>query len=142
MRYSILLVIVLVLSSAVHGDEATDFANWVKLNRSLVNNGQMKMSDFYIQMHDRVAGLKAIYDKSNMLNATSMQIRAAQEYEAGNITRTELNNRLREALAVWMKPGVSEPEAQSRPLPPINLFPNQINCTSTSMGTTTNTKCW
>lgn len=122
-------------------NEADDFRGWLNLNKSLVDSGSMKRSDFYTQMYDRVASLKAIEDKSNMLSATSMLIKASQELESGNITMQEFNNRKRDAMAVWSKPGVST-AIQPAPSTPINLFGDQINCTSTSMGSTTNTKCW
>jgi hypothetical protein len=140
MKYTISAVF-LCLSLIVSANEADDFTNWIKLNRPLVENGHMKRSEFYTQMFDRVSNLKAIHDKSNMLQATNMMIRASQEYEAGNIQMTELNNRLRDAQAVWVKPGISQPQESPRPTQPINLFGNQINCTSTTLGNTTNTNC-
>lgn len=140
MKFSVILLLA-ALSVPAYSNEADEFRSWINLNKSLVDSGSMKRSDFYTQMYDRVASLKAIEDKSNMLTATSMLIRASQELESGNITMQEFNNRKRDAMAVWSKPGVSTP-VQPAPAAPINLFGNQINCTSTTMGSTTNSKCW
>jgi hypothetical protein len=121
-------------------NEADDFKNWYQLNNQLVKTGSLKRSDFYKEMYYRVSQFKAVEDKSNMLLATNRMIKNSEDLEAGNITLEEFNTKKRDAAAIWSKPGAQS--SQDRAPLPINLFGDQINCTSTTMGSTTNSKCW
>lgn len=125
------------------GNEADDFKLWIDSGYKQVKSGDLKWSDFYKQMFTKVISLKAIKDKSNMLESINMRIRASQEYEAGNITAQEFNNRQREAMVLWAKPSASnEIIVEQAPTQPIRLFNDPVNCNSTTFGNTINTKCW
>lgn len=136
----------------------TAISEWIGTKRPLVNSGDMRWSDYLIELYDRYSKLQGNEFAVIEMSTISNLIKDARRYEAGEITKDQFDDLRREAGArsaekrqavisandaetrkAALQMLLNKPAQTTQPLymPPINT----TNCTTTYIGNTAHTSC-
>jgi len=157
MKLSVIAAAALILLGCVH-PQVAELKNWSNTAKSEAKAGDMKWSDYYKQLYERVDKLPEMQGKAFYLKASNVLIDAALAMEQGRVTRAEFesfqrsmkaaeseyNEMLRrQNAAAWAQAA----DAYNRYLQTQALQAQRwrssapIHCTSTQMGNLVNTTC-
>jgi len=96
---SLLIALMLTFLTGCAVVRQNELHKWSDANKSLAQSGQIKWSDYYTQLFDKIEEADLGIHRGPALQATNGLIASAKQYERGQITKEQFENAQRSAKA-------------------------------------------